>query len=81
MERFQNTNALIVAPSFRGEICNSILFRRDLFPKLLQLTGDRDGRELIAKYLKKTSLVEWNDEGSFKDIDIGDDYEKMKAGW
>jgi molybdenum cofactor cytidylyltransferase len=81
VERFENTNAIIVAPSFRGEICNPILFRRDLFPKLLQLNGDRDGRELIAKYRKKTSLVEWNDEGSFKDIDIGDDYEKIKAGW
>ena len=68
VKRFENTNALIVAPSFRGQTRNPILFRRDLFPKLLQLTGDRDGRELIEKYRKKTSLVEWNDEGSFKGI-------------
>ena len=50
VERFENTPALIVAPSFRGQTCNPILFRRDLFPELLQLTGDRDGRELIKKY-------------------------------
>ena len=58
----------------------AVLFRRDLFPELLQLTGDRDGRVLIEKYRKKTALVEWNDEVSFEDIDLRDDYEKMKAG-
>ena len=42
VEHFENTNALIVAPSLRGQIRDPILFRRDLFPKLLQLTGDRD---------------------------------------
>jgi len=41
LERFENSTALIVAPSFQGQIRNPILFRRDLFPKILQLTGDR----------------------------------------
>ena len=66
VERFENSAALIVAPNFQGQARNPILFRRDLFPKLLQLTGDRDGRELIEKYRKKTSLVEWNDEVAFQ---------------
>jgi len=70
LERFKNTNALIVAPSFLGQTRNPVLFRRDLFPKLLQLTGDRDGRVLIEKHRKKTALVEWNDETSFKNIDV-----------
>jgi molybdenum cofactor cytidylyltransferase len=79
VERFKTTNALIVAPSFRGQTRNPVLFRRDLFPELLQLTGDRCGQGLIEKYRKKTSLVEWNDELSFKDIDVRDDYERIKA--
>jgi molybdenum cofactor cytidylyltransferase len=79
LERFDNSTALIVAPSFQGQIRNPILFRRDLFPKLLQLTGDRDGRELVEEYRNKTALVEWNDAMSFKDTDVRDDYEKMKA--
>jgi CTP:molybdopterin cytidylyltransferase MocA len=58
---------LIVEPTFHGETRDPILIRRDLFPKLLQLTGDRDGRMLIEKYRKKTSLVEWNDELSLMD--------------
>ena len=77
VEHFENTNALIVAPSLRGQIHDPILFRRDLFPKLLQLTGHRDGRELIEKYRKKTALVEWNDDGV--DINIPGDDEKIKA--
>src|SRR5262249_48764716 len=44
VKRIENSNALIVAPSFQGQICNPVLFRRDLFPELLQLTGDRVGR-------------------------------------
>jgi molybdenum cofactor cytidylyltransferase len=80
VERFKTTNALIVAPSFRGQTRNPVLFRRDLFPELLQLTGDRCGQELIKKYRKKTDLVEWNDEVSFMDMDVREDYEKMKAG-
>jgi len=80
LERFENTNALIVAPSFQGQTRNPVLFRRDLFPELLHLTGDRCGQGLIKKYRKKTHLVEWNDEMSFMDIDVCEDYEKMKAG-
>jgi CTP:molybdopterin cytidylyltransferase MocA len=62
-----NTNAPIVAPSFRGEICNPVLFRRNLFPKLLEFTGDQSGRVLIKKYQKKTGLVEGSDETAFKE--------------
>lgn len=78
-ERFENSNALIVAPSFQEEIHNPVLFRRDLFPKLLQLTGDQSGRVLIEKYRKKTALVDWNDEASFMDIDVREDYEKINT--
>jgi molybdenum cofactor cytidylyltransferase len=78
-ERFEKSDALIVAPSFREQIRNPILFQRDLFGELLQLTGDRDGRVLIDKHRKKTALVEWNDELSFKDIDVHRNYETIKA--
>jgi molybdenum cofactor cytidylyltransferase len=72
----ENRNALIVAPSFRGYIRNPVLFRRDLFPELLQLTGNHGGRALIKKYREKTTLLEWKDELSFMDIDVYEDHEK-----
>jgi molybdenum cofactor cytidylyltransferase len=79
VKRFKDSAPLIVASNFRGQPRDPVLFRRDLFPKLLQLTGDHDGRELIEKYRKKTALVEWNDEASFKDIDVRGDYERINV--
>lgn len=79
VKRFKNSPALIVAPNFQGQARNPVLFRRDLFPELLHLTGDRCGQGLIKKYRKKTDLVEWNDDVSFKDLDVFEDYEKIKG--
>jgi molybdenum cofactor cytidylyltransferase len=76
---FKNSAALIVAPNFQGQAHNPVLFRRDLFSELLQLTDDRCGRELIKKYRKKTALVEWNDDVSFKKLEVFEDYEKIKS--
>ena len=79
IERFESSSALIVAPSFQEQARNPVLFRRSLFPELLQLTGDRGGRAVIEKYRDVTELVEWNDEVSFADLDVREDYEKLKA--
>jgi molybdenum cofactor cytidylyltransferase len=78
IERFQQSAALIVAPSFRGQARNPVLFRRELFPELLKLKGDRGGRLLIQKYKARTDLVDWQQETPFMDIDLREDYERMK---
>src|SRR5919107_1683649 len=58
IQRFEQSSALIVAPSFRGQARNPVLFRRELFPELLKLKGDRGGRLLIQKYKARTDLVD-----------------------
>ncbi|HEY2920815.1 MAG TPA: nucleotidyltransferase family protein [Candidatus Binatia bacterium] len=78
IEKFKAGSAWIVAPSFEQAPRNPVLFRRDLFPELLQLTGDRGGRMLIEKYTNRTALVEWKDEISFLDLDVHEDYERLK---
>ena len=77
IERFESSSALIVAPTFDGQTRNPVLFRRDLFPELLRLTGDRDGRALIEKYSERTELLEWNQETPFMDVDVREDYERL----
>ncbi|HLN84864.1 MAG TPA: nucleotidyltransferase family protein [Candidatus Limnocylindrales bacterium] len=79
IEKFDDSSALIVAPKFNGEARNPVLFRRDLFPELLKLTGDRGGRALLEKYRKKTALLDWQDELPFLDIDRPEDYERLKG--
>ena len=77
--RFERSAALIVAPGFRGQTRNPVLFRRDLFPDLLKLTGDRGGRVLIEKYREKTEIVDWTEEIPFIDLDGREDYERLKG--
>lgn len=79
IERFADNSSLIVAPKFNGEARNPVLFRRELFPDLLKLTGDRGGRALLEKHRKMTTLVEWQDELPFLDIDLPEDYERIKG--
>ncbi len=78
IERFEKTTALIVAPGYNGQTRNPVLFRREIFPELLELSGDRGGRALIEKHKDRTEIVEWHDELSFMDLDRREDYEKLK---
>jgi molybdenum cofactor cytidylyltransferase len=78
IEKFRTGSAWIVAPSFNREPRNPVLFRRNLFPELLQLSGDRCGRVLIEKHRNNTALVEWKDETPFLDIDVHEEYERLK---
>jgi molybdenum cofactor cytidylyltransferase len=78
IERFEQSSALIVAPSFKGQARNPVLFRRELFPEILRLTGDRGGRFLIEKHKSRTEYVEWQQEMPFMDIDVREDYERLK---
>jgi molybdenum cofactor cytidylyltransferase len=79
LERFESTSASIVVPSFHGQTRNPVLFRRDVFPEILQLTGDRGGRALIEKNRHQTAVVEWDDEVPFMDLDVREDYERLKS--
>ncbi len=78
IERFEKTSALIVAPGCHGQTRNPVLFRREIFPELLELSGDRGGRALIEKHKDRTEIVEWHDELSFMDLDRREDYERLK---
>ena len=78
IDLFRKTTALIVAPTFQGQTRNPVLFRKDLFPEFLKLTGDRGGRRLIEKYKDKTVFLEWKEEAPFLDVDRWEDYEKLK---
>jgi molybdenum cofactor cytidylyltransferase len=78
IEKFDQSSALIVAPKYKGQARNPVLFRRELFPDLLTLTGDRGGRALLEKHRKKAALIEWKEEAPFLDIDGAENYERLK---
>ena len=78
IDKFDDDSALIVAPKFNGEPRNPVLFRRQLFPELLKLTGDRGGRALLEKHRRKTARIEWPEEQPFLDLDVPEDYDRLK---
>jgi len=47
IDRFVHTSALIVVSTIASQPRYPILFRRELFPELLKLRGEQDGRQLI----------------------------------
>ena len=77
IECFTTSSALIGAPSFGGQLRNPVLFRRELFPELLQLTGDHGGRVLIEQHRDRLELLKWHEETPFVDIDVREDYERL----
>jgi molybdenum cofactor cytidylyltransferase len=73
--RYRATGAPIVAPFYRGQRGNPVLFDRVLFPELLAAEGDRGGRLLIARQKEQVEWVEVDDPAVIMDIDSPDDYE------
>lgn len=75
--KFAATSAWIVAPRFNGETRHPLLFRRRLFPELLQLGGDPGASSLLERHRKKTALVEWQEEISFLRLTAREDFERI----
>ena len=69
---------LIVAPRYRDGHGNPVLFKREIFPELLRLTGDLGARPIIQK---EPARVEWVDLDlpMPPDVDTPDDYERIRA--
>jgi molybdenum cofactor cytidylyltransferase len=78
IDRSKRVAATIIAPSFKGQIRNPVLFRREVFPELLKLKGDHGGRSLLEKLRDRVELVEWKSAATFIDIDDEKDYERLK---
>ena len=74
----RTSSKLIVAPRYRDGQGNPVLFKREIFPELLRLTGDQGARPIIQK---EPARVEWVDLDlpMPPDVDTQDDYEKIRA--
>ena len=78
--RYRATGAPVVAPVYRGQRGNPVLFDRALFPELLSVRGDRGGRALIDWYGEQVELVRVNDPAVIADVDSPEDYQAMLGG-
>ena len=68
----------IVAPRYRDGQGNPVVFKREIFPELLRLTGDQGARPVIQKEPARVEWVEF-DLPMPPDVDTPADYEKIRA--
>jgi molybdenum cofactor cytidylyltransferase len=68
----------IVAPRYRDGQGNPVVFKREIFPELLRLTGDQGARPVIQKEPARVEWVEL-DLPMPPDVDTPADYEKIRA--
>jgi molybdenum cofactor cytidylyltransferase len=66
IENFDKNPATIVAPLIKGRRSQPTLFPKEMFPELLEVTGDVGGRSLVASHRVR-----------FRGVELGDLYEDM----
>lgn len=69
--------APLVAPEADGRRANPVLFDRQTFPELLQVSGDQGGRALFARY--PILRLPWHDPNLLLDVDTEADWERLQA--
>jgi len=77
IERFRNAphdsgRSMIIAPRYRGELGNPVLFDRSLAPELLAVTGDRGARGVVESDPTRVDYVDY-DRTPPRDIDTAAD--------
>jgi molybdenum cofactor cytidylyltransferase len=80
IERFDEARPAIIQPVYEGVPGNPVLFRRDLFPELLAVTGDQGAREIIRSRKHQIDRI---DAGQVMppDVDTDEDYERLLEIW
>lgn len=69
----------VVAPTFRGQMGNPVLFGRGLFPELFEISGDRGGRPVLERHRQQLLEVPVRCRGILADIDDLPSYLALKS--
>lgn len=77
--RFQQSGAPIVEPRWGDRSGSPVLFAREMFDDLAQLTGDRGGRPVIDKYANRVAVVQVDELVTLQDIDTPEDYKAQMS--
>jgi molybdenum cofactor cytidylyltransferase len=76
LEKFRTSKANIIAASVSGQLIHPVLYRKEVFPKLMGLKGDVGGKALFENEI--VEIVNWTDERLLMDIDSVEDLEKIE---
>ena len=77
VQSYLETGGPVVAPYFRRQRGNPVLFDRKLFPYLKRIEGDRGAKAVIKEHGWKVVRVDVKDPGVLLDIDSEADYRRV----
>lgn len=77
IEGFRASGALVVLPEYDEGHATPVLFASELFPELMEVTGDKGGREVVAKYLDRALMVRVPSPLAARDVDTWEDYQEI----
>ncbi len=81
LERFRETSAPIVIPTFGGRKGHPVVFNSSLFEELLAAPVDQGARVVVRRHAGEQEFVEVDDEGILADIDRPGEYEALLKDW
>jgi molybdenum cofactor cytidylyltransferase len=76
VERFYESEKLIVVPTYKGRRGHPVLFSSRLFSELLSAPLDQGAKAVVRAHPDETLEIETDDEGVTLDIDTPEDYQR-----
>jgi molybdenum cofactor cytidylyltransferase len=74
-QQHQSGKPIIACRYADGTVGTPVLFSNDVFPELLQLTGQEGARKIVRSHMERVATVDFPEGGT--DIDTLDDYKKL----
>ena len=78
IDRYVESGAQIVIPTYRGFRGNPVLLDRSVFAEVMALTGDVGCRAIFGSHTEGIVKVPVDDVGILLDIDSNDDFERLQ---
>ncbi len=79
VEAYRASSSPLAAGMHAGRAVHPVIFRKDLWPELMQVTGDIGGREVLARHLGEAATVEMPDPACVTDIDAPEDLTRSEG--
>ena len=78
VERYRETTAPLVISDYAGVHAPPALYDRSLFAELSAMEGEGCGKQVVKRHLSEALAVPWP-AAALADIDLPDDYERVRA--
>ena len=76
--RYRESTAPLVISQYGDVNAPPMLYDRSLFPEIRTMEGEGCGRQVIRRHRDEAAVVQWP-ESALTDLDVPDDYERVKA--